>query len=116
VQPVGRGEVPRPPTPGANTERVLAYLAYFVVADFYAGLGGRVEQRAMKHGSAHTAPGVPFEWRVDVSFAVPVADTPDRSAVWMHLKTLQVPQGMWHQSLAAGLVDRSAATFGDNHF
>ena len=116
MQPVGGGEVTCPPLPGTNAIRVLAYLTYFVVADFYAGLGGRVEKGAMQHGPAYTAPSAPFERRVDVQPAVPIADSPDRFAVRMHFKALQVAQGMRHQPFTAGLVDRSAAPFGDDHF
>ena len=116
MQSVGRGEVARLPASGAHAVGVLTYLTHFVLADLDAGLDGGVDQRAVQDCPSHAAPGASLEFRVDLPRAVPIADSPDRLAVRVHRKALQMTQGMRHQPLAARLVDHALAPFGDNDF
>ena len=102
--------------PSADMRCVLAYFADFIVADLHARVGSSVEKRAMQHGPAYAAPRAMAERRLDVPGAVPVADPPEWLAVRVHAKPFQVPQRMRHQAFTAGLVDRPAALFDDDHF
>ena len=56
MQPVGRGEVTRLPTSGANAVGVLTDLSDLVMDDLDAGLDCGVEKCAVQYGPAHTRP------------------------------------------------------------
>ena len=58
---------------------------------------------------AHAAPGARSEWRIDASVGVQVADAAEWPAPHINSEALQVPDGVWHQPFATGLIDWSAA-------
>ena len=69
----------------------------------------------MQRNPAHAAPCAGPEFSVDLPIAVQIADAAERPALRRNTETLQLPHRVRHQPFTAGLVDRSAAPFDDDH-
>ena len=64
---------------------------------------------------AHAAPDARSERRIDASIGVQVADAAEWPAPHINSEALQLPDSVWHQSFAAGLIDWSAAPLDDDY-
>ena len=68
----------------------------------------------MQGRAAHAQPGARLERRLDAAVGVHIGDAAKRFAVQSNTESLQLPHGVRHQTLSAGLVDGSAAPVDDD--
>ncbi len=115
MQPVRGGEIACAPRPGPHRRRILADVADVVLLYPHTGGHDRVEQCTVQHRSTYAVPAAALERCVDVPGGVAVADAPERPSVRVHPQTVQMPQGVRHQALTAGLIDHTGAPLDDDH-
>ena len=114
MQAVGGGEVPGCEIAATHRLGVLADRTDIAAHDDRPGVGGGVVQGLRQCGAPDTHAFSGAEVCLDAALAVEIGDSTKRLAPQGNTELLELPDGVRHEPLAAGLVDRTTATV-DNH-